>query len=157
MQASLIIVYSSTGRTARLVAKYRPSMPILTLVIPHLTATNSLKWQLSGRSLARQTLIIRGTVSPPTMSSQCTSHTNDRLHHATTRCTSLWLLALAAAGNLHQCTPSQHSTSLGVVRLSTLSCMSQTPWSSFSFSRDWATSTVWSHRVTRTQHSKYDP
>ncbi|KAK9840140.1 hypothetical protein WJX74_004030 [Apatococcus lobatus] len=62
IKASLIIVYSSTGRTARLVAKYRPSMPILTLVIPHLTATNSLKWQLGGRSLARQTLIIRGVV-----------------------------------------------------------------------------------------------
>ena len=59
MQAGLIIVYASSGRTASLVAKYRPKMPILTLVVPHLKSS-ALKWELQGRSLARQCLIMRG-------------------------------------------------------------------------------------------------
>lgn len=36
------------GRTAQLVAKYRPPMPILTLVVPRLVS-DSLKWKLEGR------------------------------------------------------------------------------------------------------------
>lgn len=59
LQAGLIIVYASSGRTASLVAKYRPTMPILTLVVPHLKSS-ALKWELQGRSLARQCLIMRG-------------------------------------------------------------------------------------------------
>ena len=59
MQAGLIIVYANSGRTASLVAKYRPKMPILTLVVPHLKSS-ALKWELQGRSLARQCLIMRG-------------------------------------------------------------------------------------------------
>ncbi len=59
MQAGLIIVYASSGRTASLVAKYRPKMPVLTLVVPHLKSS-ALKWELQGRSLARQCLIMRG-------------------------------------------------------------------------------------------------
>ena len=59
MQAGLIIVYASSGRTASLVAKYRPKMPILTLVVPHLKSS-AVKWELQGRSLARQCLIMRG-------------------------------------------------------------------------------------------------
>jgi pyruvate kinase len=46
--ASLIIVYTHTGKTAQLVSKYRPPMPILTLVVPRLVS-NSLKWKLEGR------------------------------------------------------------------------------------------------------------
>lgn len=38
----------ATGRTAQLVAKYRPPMPILTLVVPRLVS-DSLKWKLEGR------------------------------------------------------------------------------------------------------------
>ena len=63
MQAGLIIVYASSGRTASLVAKYRPKMPILTLVVPHLRSS-ALKWELQGRSLARQCLIMRGQLLP---------------------------------------------------------------------------------------------
>ena len=59
MQAGLIIVYASSGRTASLIAKYRPATPILTLVVPQLTS-NTLTWSMKGRSLARQCLIIRG-------------------------------------------------------------------------------------------------
>lgn len=64
MQAGLIIVYASSGRTASLVAKYRPKMPILTLVVPHLKSS-ALKWELQGRSLARQCLIMRGQAPAP--------------------------------------------------------------------------------------------
>lgn len=46
--ASLIVVYTHTGRTAQLVAKYRPPMPILTLVVPRLVS-DSLRWKLEGR------------------------------------------------------------------------------------------------------------
>uniref|UniRef100_A0A7S0RHC8 Pyruvate kinase n=1 Tax=Chlamydomonas leiostraca TaxID=1034604 RepID=A0A7S0RHC8_9CHLO len=59
VRASLIVVYTHTGQTAELVAKYRPPMPILTLVVPHLV-NDGLKWQLEGRSYARQCLVSRG-------------------------------------------------------------------------------------------------
>ncbi len=48
MRASLIVVYTHTGQTAEMVAKYRPPMPILTLVVPHLIS-NTLKWNVEGR------------------------------------------------------------------------------------------------------------
>ena len=46
------------GHTASLVSKYRPAMPILTLVIPQLK-TESMKWKLEGRAVARQCQISR--------------------------------------------------------------------------------------------------
>ena len=57
--ASLIVVLTRGGATARLVAKYRPTMPILTVVVPVLT-TDNLSWQCSSESPARQMLISRG-------------------------------------------------------------------------------------------------
>jgi len=57
--ASLILVYTHTGSTAQLVAKYRPPMPIMTLVVPHLTS-DGLHWVLRGRGYARQCQITRG-------------------------------------------------------------------------------------------------
>lgn len=63
LQAKLIVVYASSGRTANLVAKYRPPMPILTLVVPRLQS-NSLSWNMQGRSLARQLLCVRGLPLP---------------------------------------------------------------------------------------------
>eukprot|EP00955_Chlamydomonas_euryale_P083569 363869-Chlamydomonas_euryale.AAC.37 len=87
VQASLIVVYTNTGETAQLVAKfsarmfveakllqiladcvllarpllvrYRPDMPILALVVPHLVS-NSNRWQLMGKQSARQLLLTRG-------------------------------------------------------------------------------------------------
>lgn len=53
VRASLIVVYTHTGQTAELVAKYRPPMPILTLVVPNLIS-DSLKWRLEGRWVDRQ-------------------------------------------------------------------------------------------------------
>mmetsp|Transcript_1706 Transcript_1706/g.4345 ORF Transcript_1706/g.4345 Transcript_1706/m.4345 type:complete len:674 (+) Transcript_1706:198-2219(+) len=57
--AKLIIVFTNSGRTAQLVAKYRPPMPILTMVIPTLS-TDGLKWRLLGRAVARQCQAVRG-------------------------------------------------------------------------------------------------
>lgn len=57
--ASLIVVYTHTGRTAQLLAKYRPPMPILTLVVPNLLSDN-IHWRLDGRANARQCLLSRG-------------------------------------------------------------------------------------------------
>ena len=48
VQAKLIVVYTHTGQTAELVAKYRPPMPIMTMVVPHLIS-DGLKWRLEGR------------------------------------------------------------------------------------------------------------
>ena len=48
VRAGLIVVYTHTGQTAELVAKYRPPVPILTLVVPHLVVDN-LKWKMEGR------------------------------------------------------------------------------------------------------------
>lgn len=59
VHASLIVVLTRGGSTARLVAKYRPSIPVLTVAVPVLT-TDSLSWSCSGESPARQTLLTRG-------------------------------------------------------------------------------------------------
>eukprot|EP01026_Neomeris_dumetosa_P032176 TRINITY_DN2549_c0_g1_i2.p1 TRINITY_DN2549_c0_g1~~TRINITY_DN2549_c0_g1_i2.p1 ORF type:complete len:625 (+),score=95.03 TRINITY_DN2549_c0_g1_i2:100-1875(+) len=60
--ATLIIVMTSTGFTAGLVAKYRPNMPIMSLVVPELVS-NRTTWSLKGRHIARQCQIHRGIVS----------------------------------------------------------------------------------------------
>lgn len=59
VKASAIICFTSSGRAARLLAKYRPTMPIISVVIPQLR-TNQLRWTFSGAYEARQSLIIRG-------------------------------------------------------------------------------------------------
>ena len=72
IHASLIVVYTHTGQTAQLVAKYRPPMPILTLVVPHLRS-DVISWSLEGRSNARQCLLSRGVL--PMLSAP--GHTED--------------------------------------------------------------------------------
>jgi pyruvate kinase len=57
--AALIIVVTYSGKTASLVAKYRPQQPIMTLVVPYLKR-DGMKWILEGRSTARQSLITYG-------------------------------------------------------------------------------------------------
>jgi len=60
-KAALILVLTRGGTTARLVAKYRPSMPILSVVVPELK-TDSFDWTCSDEGPARQSLIVRGVI-----------------------------------------------------------------------------------------------
>lgn len=57
--AALMVVVTHTGTTANMVAKYRPAMPIMTLVVPYLKR-DGLKWKLEGRHTARQALLTSG-------------------------------------------------------------------------------------------------
>jgi pyruvate kinase len=59
VKASVIICFTSSGRAARLIAKYRPTMPVISVVIPQLK-TNQLRWTFTGSFEARQSLIVRG-------------------------------------------------------------------------------------------------
>ncbi|XP_062166380.1 pyruvate kinase 1, cytosolic isoform X1 [Alnus glutinosa] len=99
VKASAIICFTSSGRAARLIAKYRPTMPVLSVVIPRLK-TNQLKWSFTGafedplcnlsnhmwESLlyypfnARQSLIVRGLfpmLADPRHPAESTSATNE--------------------------------------------------------------------------------
>ncbi|OAY40245.1 pyruvate kinase 1, cytosolic isoform X1 [Manihot esculenta] len=58
-KAALIVVFTSSGRAARLIAKYRPPVPVFAVVIPRLRS-NSLKWTCTGSAQARQLLGVRG-------------------------------------------------------------------------------------------------
>lgn len=61
VKASVIVVFTSSGRAARLISKYRPAMPVLTVVISKLTTENKkTSWSFSGAYQARQCLIVRG-------------------------------------------------------------------------------------------------
>jgi len=53
VHASLIVVLTRGGSTGRLVAKYRPLVPVLTVAVPVLT-TDSLTWTCSNEAPARQ-------------------------------------------------------------------------------------------------------
>jgi pyruvate kinase len=59
VSASVVVVFTSSGRAARLIAKYRPTMPVLCVVVPRLT-TNRLRWSFTGAFQARQCLVVRG-------------------------------------------------------------------------------------------------
>eukprot|EP00898_Chlorokybus_atmophyticus_P000724 jgi/Chlat1/1652/Chrsp127S01949 len=59
--ASLIIVLTRGGSTARLVSKYRPPVPVLTAAVPMLV-TDNLTWRISGVAPARHSLVVRGLI-----------------------------------------------------------------------------------------------
>jgi len=59
INAGMILVLAQTGRTVSLVAKYRPPMPVLAVVVPTLRSSNN-GWQMEGKFLARQFLVMRG-------------------------------------------------------------------------------------------------
>ncbi|XP_041013277.1 pyruvate kinase, cytosolic isozyme-like [Juglans microcarpa x Juglans regia] len=59
IKAALILVLTKGGSTAKLVAKYRPSMPILSVVVPEIT-TDSFDWSCSDEAPARHSLVYRG-------------------------------------------------------------------------------------------------
>ncbi|KAG2242761.1 hypothetical protein Bca52824_095391 [Brassica carinata] len=60
-RATLIMVLTRGGSTARLVAKYRPGMPILSVVVPEMK-TDFFDWSCSDESPARHSLIFRGLI-----------------------------------------------------------------------------------------------
>lgn len=59
VNASMIAVFTTSGEEARLIAKYRPSVPVLAIVIPRVK-TNLVKWTIAGSMQARQLLGVRG-------------------------------------------------------------------------------------------------
>ena len=61
VRAALIVVLTHGGSTARLVAKYRPAVPVLTVFVPTLT-TDSLTWHCSNETPARQANLTRGLI-----------------------------------------------------------------------------------------------
>ena len=61
VDAKMIIVFTRTGETARMVSRYRAPMPVISLVIPHLRQ-DSIRWVLEGESDARGALLARGIV-----------------------------------------------------------------------------------------------
>ncbi|KAL0828578.1 hypothetical protein Bca101_052256 [Brassica carinata] len=60
-RAKLIIVLTRGGTTAKLVAKYRPAVPILSVVVPVFTS-DMFNWSCSDESPARHSLIYRGLI-----------------------------------------------------------------------------------------------
>ncbi|RVW48790.1 Pyruvate kinase, cytosolic isozyme [Vitis vinifera] len=61
------------GSTAKLVAKYRPGMPILSVVVPEIK-TDSFDWSCSDEAPARHSLIFRGLVPVLSAASARASH-----------------------------------------------------------------------------------
>ncbi|KAJ0973474.1 hypothetical protein J5N97_021433 [Dioscorea zingiberensis] len=81
VKASIIIVFTSSGRAARLIAKYRPTMPVISVVIPRLK-TNQLRWTFTGAFEARQSLIVRGLfpmLADPRHPAEAASATNESI------------------------------------------------------------------------------
>lgn len=79
VKASVIICFTSSGRAARLIAKYRPTMPVLSVVIPRLK-TNQLRWTFTGAFEARQSHIVRGLfpmLADPRHPAESTNATNE--------------------------------------------------------------------------------
>ncbi|KAL8096660.1 putative pyruvate kinase, cytosolic isozyme [Apium graveolens] len=77
-QAVLVVVLTKGGTTAKLVSKYRPKMPILSVILPDATS-NSMDWSSTQQAPARHGLIYRGivplltpgwTITPPTSSTE---------------------------------------------------------------------------------------
>ncbi|CAL0299239.1 unnamed protein product [Lupinus luteus] len=61
VNAALILVLTRGGTTAKLVSKYRPSMPILSVIVPEIT-TDYFEWSCSEETPARHSLIYRGLI-----------------------------------------------------------------------------------------------
>ncbi|KAL8090309.1 hypothetical protein AgCh_039689 [Apium graveolens] len=81
VKASVIICFTSSGRAARLIAKYRPTMPVISVVVPRLK-TNQLRWTFTGAFEARQSLIVRGLfplLADPRHPAESTGATNESI------------------------------------------------------------------------------
>ncbi|ONK69449.1 uncharacterized protein A4U43_C05F23000 [Asparagus officinalis] len=74
-RASLILVLTRGGSTAKLVAKYRPAIPILSVVVPEIKPDESFSWLVSDEAPARHSLIFRGLIPVLSAGSAKASHT----------------------------------------------------------------------------------
>ncbi|KFM28728.1 Pyruvate kinase [Auxenochlorella protothecoides] len=77
--AGLIVVLTASGRTISLVAKFRPPMPVMAVVVPTLKS-DRLRWRLEGKYLARQCLTMRGVF--PMLAAPMSSGSDDLLSEA---------------------------------------------------------------------------
>ncbi|CAL0316806.1 unnamed protein product [Lupinus luteus] len=81
VKASVIICFTSSGRASRLLAKYRPTMPVISVVVPQLK-TNQLRWTFTGAFEAKQSLIVRGLfpmLADPRHPAELTNGTNESI------------------------------------------------------------------------------
>ncbi|EPS61048.1 pyruvate kinase, partial [Genlisea aurea] len=80
VKASVIICFTCSGRTARLIAKYRPTMPVLSIVVPQVN-DDQLQGTVTGSFEARQSLVVRGLfpilAGPPTSTGEKTKGATD--------------------------------------------------------------------------------
>ncbi|GLT79491.1 hypothetical protein SLA2020_509770 [Shorea laevis] len=82
IKAAMILVLTRKGFTAKLVSKYRPSVPVLATIIPEIT-TDFLEWSCSEEFPARHCLIYRGLL--PVLSSGSAKASYSELTEETTR------------------------------------------------------------------------
>ncbi|VVB05806.1 unnamed protein product [Arabis nemorensis] len=73
LRASAIVVLTKSGYTAELVAKYRPSVPILSVIVPEIGRSDG--FVCSTAHVARRGLIYRGIIPVTTMGSSDTEET----------------------------------------------------------------------------------
>ncbi|EEF36945.1 pyruvate kinase, cytosolic isozyme [Ricinus communis] len=84
VNAAFILVLTKGGNTAKLLSKYRPSVPILSVVVPEVKS-DSFEWSCSNESPARHSLIYRGLVPVLSSGSIRASHsesTDETVEHA---------------------------------------------------------------------------
>ncbi|XP_058730613.1 pyruvate kinase, cytosolic isozyme [Vicia villosa] len=72
-KAAVILVLTRGGSTAKLVAKYRAGMPILSVVVPEIK-TDTFDWSCSDEAPARHSLIFRGLIPVLSAGSARASH-----------------------------------------------------------------------------------
>lgn len=59
VKAAAIVVFTFSGRAARLISKYRPTMPVLAVIFPR-EGSDPSKWRSYGTTQARQCFAVRG-------------------------------------------------------------------------------------------------
>lgn len=60
--ASLILVLTRGSTTARLMEKYKPTIPVITVVVPELKTDDNFNWTCSDERPARHNMIVRGMI-----------------------------------------------------------------------------------------------
>jgi len=134
MDAGLIVVFTVTGRTARMVSKYKPSQPILAVVCsdassatfskvgeqpqPRRASTEGLQLSWQGNMVYRQCLSYRGVI--PIMADPSLTDSSDILQYALAYAQSTGLVSMGDRVVVSQCPRSNTSEVMeeaGVVAL----------------------------------------